>query len=111
MADKIGRKYAMLGNILIFSLGSLANALWQPHHFMLLEISRFATGFGTMAACSVAIAYISEMLPSEKRGKYQSLTLGIGTISIPVIAILASQNCNYLYRNLGELYLVLEQQC
>lgn len=91
MADKIGRKKAMLANIAIFSVGSLANAVWQPHYFMLLEISRFATGFGTMAACSVAIAYISEMLPSEKRGKYQSLTLGIGTFSIPFIAICASQ--------------------
>lgn len=91
MADKIGRKNAMLANITIFSVASLASAVWQPHYFMLLEITRLATGFGTMAACSVAIAYISEMLPSEKRGKYQSLTLGIGTFSIPFIAICASQ--------------------
>lgn len=91
MADKMGRKTAVLINICIFSLASLANALWQPHHLALLELSRFFTGFGTMAACTVAIAYISEMLPSEKRGKYQSLILGIGTFSIPFIAILASK--------------------
>lgn len=90
MADKIGRKKAMLLNIMIFSLASLANALWQPHYFMLLEISRFATGFGTMAAVSVAVAYISEMLPAEKRGKYQSLTLGAGTFSVPFVAVLAA---------------------
>ena len=90
MADKLGRKKAVLINICIFSLASLMNALWQPHHLVLLEISRFCTGFGTMAACTVAIAYISEMLPSEKRGKYQSIILGIGTFSIPFIAILAS---------------------
>lgn len=90
MADKWGRKKAMLINICVFSLASLANALWEPHHLVLLEISRFCTGFGTMAACTVAIAYISEMLPSEKRGKYQSLILGIGTFSIPFVAILAS---------------------
>lgn len=90
MADKWGRKKAMLINICIFSLASLMNACWQPHHLVLLEISRLCTGFGTMAACTVAIAYISEMLPSEKRGKYQSLILGIGTFSIPFVAILAS---------------------
>lgn len=90
MADKWGRKKAVLINICIFSLASLANALWEPHHLILLEASRFCTGFGTMAACTVAIAYISEMLPSEKRGKYQSIVLGIGTFSIPFIAVMAS---------------------
>ena len=90
MADKLGRKKAVLINITIFSTACLANAFWEPHHLILLEISRFFTGFGTMAACTVAIAYISEMLPSEKRGKYQSLILGIGTFSIPFVAVLAS---------------------
>lgn len=90
IADKVGRKKAMLLNIMVFSLASLANALWQPGHFMVLELSRFFTGFGTMAAVAVAITYISEMLPSEKRGKYQSMILGLGTFSIPFIAVVAS---------------------
>lgn len=90
LADKWGRKRAMMANVTLFSLASLLNALWQPHYFALLEISRFFTGFGTMAACTIAIAYISEMLPAENRGKYQSLVLGIGTFSIPFIALLAS---------------------
>lgn len=91
LSDKIGRKKSLITCITIFSLASLASAIWQPHYFMMLEITRFLTGFGTMAACSIAIAYISEMLPSEKRGKYQSITLGIGTFSIPFISIVASQ--------------------
>lgn len=90
LSDKIGRKKAVLINIVIFSVASFANAMWQPHHLIMLELSRFFTGFGTMAACTVSIAYISEMLPSEKRGKYQSITLGIGTFSIPFIAVLAA---------------------
>ncbi len=90
LSDKIGRKKAVLINIVIFSVASFANAMWQPHHLIMLEASRFFTGFGTMAACTVSIAYISEMLPSEKRGKYQSITLGIGTFSIPFIAVLAA---------------------
>ena len=90
LSDKIGRKKAVLINIVIFSIASFANAMWQPHHLVMLELSRFFTGFGTMAACTVSIAYISEMLPSEKRGKYQSITLGIGTFSIPFIAVLAA---------------------
>lgn len=91
LSDKIGRKKSLMACITIFSLASLASAVWQPHYFLMLEITRFLTGFGTMAACSIAIAYISEMLPSEKRGKYQSLTLGVGTFSIPFIAVVASR--------------------
>lgn len=91
LSDKIGRKKSLIACITIFSLASLASAVWQPHYFMMLEVTRFLTGFGTMAACSIAIAYISEMLPSEKRGKYQSITLGVGTFSIPFISIVASQ--------------------
>ncbi len=91
LSDIIGRKKSLIICITVFSAASLASAVWQPHYFMMLEITRFLTGFGTMAACSIAIAYISEMLPSEKRGKYQSLTLGIGTFSIPFISIVASR--------------------
>lgn len=90
LADMFGRKNSMIALIVVFSGASIANALWQPQYAMLLEISRFLTGFGTMGAMTIAIAFISEMLPSEKRGKYQSLVLGIGTFSIPFIAIFAS---------------------
>lgn len=90
VSDKIGRKKALLISVSIFSIASLANAMWEPHHFALLELTRFFTGFGTFAAVGVCMSYISEMLPSEKRGKYQALIFGIGTFSIPLIAFTAS---------------------
>lgn len=91
MADKLGRKGSLLISITIFSLASLASAVWQPGLFWLLEVSRFLTGFGTLSALTVAMAYISEMLPSESRGKFQSIVLGTGTLSMPFISLVAAQ--------------------
>ncbi len=90
VSDSIGRKKALLISVSIFSIASLANAMWEPHHFALLELTRFFTGFGTFAAVGICMSYISEMLPSEKRGKYQALIFGIGTFSIPFISFVAS---------------------
>ncbi len=91
MSDKLGRKNSLLISIVIFTGASLASALWQPHYVFMLEATRFLTGFGTLSALTVAMAYISEMLPSESRGKYQSIVLGIGTFTMPFLSIGASR--------------------
>lgn len=87
LADKLGRKKAMLIGTLIFSLGSLANAL--ANSFPFIAAARLVTGFGVVATVIVAMVYIAEMLPAENRGRYQSLTIACGTIGIPLIALFA----------------------
>jgi len=91
LSDHIGRKKGLMINIAIFSIASLMNAVWQPQYFLLLELSRFLTGFGILGMSSTAMTYISEMMPSESRGKYQSFTIAAGTVIIPFVTILASQ--------------------
>jgi len=82
---------SLLINITIFPGASLASAFWQPEYVMWLEVTRFLTGFGTLSAVTVAMTYISEMLPSEHRGKYQSIVLGVGTFSMPFISLGAAK--------------------
>ncbi|AET66904.1 arabinose efflux permease family protein [Desulfosporosinus orientis DSM 765] len=87
LADKIGRKKGLLTCILIFSLSSLANAAFTNYNIFL--IMRTITGFGTIGMVTIAMAYISEMMPSESRGKYQALSIAVGVCGMPISAILA----------------------
>lgn len=87
LADKIGRKKGLLTCILIFSLSSLFNALFSQYHIFL--VMRTLTGFGTIGLVTIAMAYISEMMPSESRGKYQALTIAVGVTGMPISAIFA----------------------
>lgn len=88
LADKIGRKSAILTTVSIFSIGSICNAIFTT--YPLIAAARLITGFGTIATVVIAMVYISEMMPSEKRGKYQALTIASGTISLPLIGLFAA---------------------
>ncbi|SHN59726.1 MFS transporter [Desulfitobacterium chlororespirans] len=86
-ADIIGRKKSLLLYGFIFSISSLANAVFTD--YMAFAFFRTLTGVGTIALVTIAMAYISEMMPSESRGKYQALAIAGGTAGIPLMAILA----------------------
>lgn len=86
-ADIIGRKKSLLLYGFIFSFSSLGNAIFT--HYAAFAFFRTLTGVGTIALVTIAMAYISEMMPSESRGKYQALAIAGGTIGIPLMAILA----------------------
>jgi len=87
LADKIGRKKGLLTCIMIFSLASLSNAAFTDYNIFL--VMRTLTGFGTIGMVTIAMAYISEMMPSESRGRYQALTIAVGVAGMPISAILA----------------------
>ncbi|UWG98388.1 MFS transporter [Dehalobacter sp. DCM] len=88
LADKIGRKKAILTTVSVFSLGSLGNAIFTV--YPLIAASRLITGMGCIATVVIAMVYISEMMPSEKRGRYQAITIASGTISLPLIGMFAA---------------------
>ena len=88
MADKIGRKKALLYNVLIFSLASLGNALLSNYY--LFAFCRFMTGFGIIGMNIVAMVYIAEMMPAHSRGKYQGLMATCGSLGVPFGIILAA---------------------
>ncbi|MBQ6641532.1 MAG: MFS transporter [Saccharopolyspora sp.] len=87
LTDLLGRRAGMLWSVVLFSAGSLMNALITG--VGLMAVARFATGIGLGALTTVAITYLSEVTPAEKRGRFQSIALGTGLIGIPVVAFLA----------------------
>ena len=88
MADKIGRKKALLYNVLIFSLASLGNAL--IHNYIVFALCRFLVGFGVIGMNIIAMVYIAEMMPAHSRGKYQGLMAATGSIGVPAGIILSA---------------------
>ncbi len=88
MADKIGRKKALLYNVLIFSLASWGNALFS--NYTVFAICRFLTGFGVIGMNIIAMVYIAEMMPAHSRGKYQGLMAAMGSLGVPFAIIFSA---------------------
>ena len=85
MSDRIGRKKGMLVMMVVFSLASIGNGLATTYGVFLL--TRFITGLGVIGMVVNSMVYVSEMMPSATRGKYQALTLLFGSIGIPLSAV------------------------
>lgn len=88
IADRFGRKAALIASIAVFSVGSLAGGLATAFPF--LAFTRFISGIGLISMVVVSMTYITEMSPSAHRGKFISLILAISTIGSPVGAAIAS---------------------
>jgi putative MFS transporter len=87
LADKLGRRKALISSVALFSVFSLLNALsWDP---ISLGAFRFLTGMGLAAMTIVANTYISEMFPAQLRGKYQALAIMIGIMGTPATTWIA----------------------
>jgi putative MFS transporter len=86
-SDRIGRKRALIATTLWYSSFSLLNALvWNVGS---LYATRLLTGVGLSAMTVVAITYISEMFPADRRGAYQARIMTIGLCGIPATAYVA----------------------
>ncbi|HEY7413603.1 MAG TPA: MFS transporter [Ktedonobacteraceae bacterium] len=84
VADKLGRKPALIAAIGCYTLFSLLNALaWDP---VTLGVTRFLTGIGLASMTIIANTYISEFFPAASRGRFQSWTMVFGLIGIPATA-------------------------
>lgn len=89
ISDRIGRKKALLLTTVCFSVFSLLNACaWNVTGLL---VSRFLTGIGLSAMTVVAITYITEMFPANKRGAYQAWVMVIGLFGIPLSALVAGE--------------------
>ena len=86
-ADHVGRKRALILSVGWFSAFSLLNAFaWEP---VGLFLARLMTGIGLAAMTAIAITYIAEMYPAQRRGAYQGWIMAIGLCGIPVAALVA----------------------
>jgi MFS transporter, putative metabolite:H+ symporter len=114
MADRWGRKTALLATTLFFSVFSLLSAFtWDV---VSLGVCRVLTSAGLSAMTVVAVIYLSEMYPAAVRGKYQAYAIVIGICGTPVTNLLASAivpltdwswRLVYVWGALGVLTLVL----
>ena len=87
LADRIGRKKALIVATAWYSGFSLINALVENVHE--LAAVRFLTGIGLSAMTSVAITYVAEIFPAKSRGRFQATVLMIGLLGIPAAAFVA----------------------
>lgn len=89
LSDVIGRKKSFLVSVGFFSIFSILNGL-APNQNVFL-ITRTLTGFGVLSMVVVAMVYITEILPSASRGKWQAIALATGLLSIPLIGQFAER--------------------
>jgi MFS transporter, putative metabolite:H+ symporter len=87
LADRLGRRRALIWSVLWYSLFSLLNAgAWNVGTML---AARLLTGIGLSAMTVIAITYMSEIMPRAFRGRMQSAAVAIGLIGIPVMAFVA----------------------
>jgi putative MFS transporter len=88
IADRWGRKKALIGTTLWFALFSFGSVFtWDVFS---LGAFRVLTSAGLAAMTVVAVVYLSEMFPAAVRGKYQAYALVIGICGTPVTNFIAS---------------------
>ena len=93
--DRIGRKKTLIGIGFLYTLSAIGSALANdPISF---GIFRFIGGIGIGASTVAAPTYISEIAPSQNRGKL----VGLYQFNI-VFGILVAYLSNYLLSGLGE---------
>lgn len=114
VADRLGRRAALVATTLWFSIFSLLTAaswdIWS------LGALRVLTSAGLSAMTVVAVIYVSEMFPAASRGKYQAYAMVIGICGTPVTNFVASfvvpltswsWRLIYVWGSLGILLLLL----
>ena len=89
LSDVIGRRKAFLCSVAFFSTFSILNGL-APNKALFI-VFRTLTGFGILSMVVVAMVYITEILPSLSRGKWQAISLATGLLSVPLIGQVAER--------------------
>ena len=68
LAERVGRIPAIMITTAVFALGGIASAFaWG---FLSMQVIRFVQGLGLGAEVPIAAAYINEIAPAERRGRF-----------------------------------------
>src|SRR5271170_528235 len=86
MADKVGRRPALITAVLNVSIATGAMALTPEGGWIYLVLCRFFVGFGVTGLYSVDITLMQEFSPAHKRGWFTGLT----TTMLPAGSLLAA---------------------
>ncbi|MEU4893468.1 MFS transporter [Streptomyces sp. NPDC044780] len=111
IADRWGRKKALIYTTLCFGVFSLASAFsWD---IVSMGVFRVLTSAGLAAMTVVAVIYVNEVYPAAVRGKYQAYAIVIGICGTPATNLIASAvvpltdwswRLVYLWGSLGLLF-------
>lgn len=88
LADRVGRRFAFMLNLGVYSLFSLLGA-FSPNVYILI-LTRFLAGLGVGAELPLCDAYLSDMLPARTRGRYISWAYTLSFFGLPLLGFLAS---------------------
>ncbi|GDY28783.1 MFS transporter [Gandjariella thermophila] len=86
LADRFGRRGAFLAGLGTYSLFSLLGA-FSGGPWMLLG-SRFLAGVGLGAEPALADAYLSDLLPARRRGRYIAWAYTLSFLGVPTVGFL-----------------------
>ncbi len=86
-SDRFGRRTAFIFMLLIYSLFTLLGAFAPDAHWLMT--ARLLAGVGIGAELVVIDTYVTEMMPSQVRGRYVAITQVVGFSAIPVVAFLS----------------------
>lgn len=95
LADRIGRKYLLVGSVALFAVGSLVSA--QASHLDALVWWRFITGVGLGAAMPNAVTLLSEYCPQAQRARIVNAMF----CGFPLGAAIGGFIASYLIPNYG----------
>jgi len=80
LGDKIGRKKALIGSILLYSFGSLACAF--VHSLSAYSLMRFITGIGIAGELGLGATLVTETVPDDKRSWALGIFACFGAVAV-----------------------------
>jgi putative MFS transporter len=88
LADRLGRRILFQVNLLTYAVLSFATA-FAPNLGVFLVL-RLCTGIGLGAELTLVDTYLSELLPTARRGRYIAWSYTFGLLAVPVAGGLAA---------------------
>jgi putative MFS transporter len=108
-ADRLGRRTLFQVNLVVYAVLSLATA-FAPNLQVFLVL-RLLTGFGLGAELTLVDTYLSELLPSRRRGRYIAWSYTLGMLAVPIGGGLAKAANGTLFGLPGWRWLLILGAC
>lgn len=108
LADRLGRRVALIGSVALFSVFTLLLPLAPSA--ALFSTFRFVAGLGLGACMPTALTIMSEVAPPRHRAKSATLTMTgyhVGAVATSLLALLAGPNWHVIFYAGGVLGLLL----
>ncbi|MGW6914484.1 MFS transporter [Kitasatospora sp. NPDC054939] len=87
LADRLGRRRALLVSVAVYSVFSALGGLSQG--MPMLVATRLLAGLGIGPVLPLADAYLSDLLPARLRGRWTALAYTIAFLGVPAVGLTA----------------------